>query len=149
MAKETAEAAFYELDVTTEELFMEVFNKKSFPVNINFLFIGSSKQKQLIKVAKLADDIAFVVKKELKVSINEDLLNVFDEESITILIEQEIDKVNINMESGKIKLVGTDLNTFSSIVNKYGVEKVARANKVEELYSDQQKDAKGDEEFII
>lgn len=147
MAKETTEA-FYELDETTEELFMEVFNKKSFPVNVSFQFIGSSKQKQLIKVAKIADDFAFVLKKDLKVIINEDLLDVFDEESITILIEQEIDKININMESGKIKLVGTDLNTFSSIVNKYGVEKVARANKVEELYSEQQSDAK-EEEFII
>lgn len=148
MAKETTEA-FYDLDETTEELFMEVFNKKSFPVNVSFQFIGSSKQKQLIKVSKVADDFAFVLKKDLKVTINEELLNVFDEESITILIEQEIDKININMESGKIKLVGTDLNTFSSIVNKYGVEKVARANKVEELYSEQQKDAKEDEEFII
>ena len=147
MAKETTEA-FYELDGTTEELFMEVFNKKSFPVNVSFQFIGSSKQKQLIKVAKIADDFAFVLKKDLKVIINEDLLDVFDEESITILIEQEIDKININMESGKIKLVGTDLNSFSSIVNKYGVEKVARANKVEELYSEQQSDAK-EEEFII
>ena len=147
MAKETTEA-FYDLDETTEELFMDVLNKKSFPVNVKFQFIGSSKQKQLIKVGKIADDFAFVLRKELKVTINEDLLNVFDEESITILIEQEIDKININMESGKIKLVGTDLNTFSSIVNKYGVEKVARANKVEELYSEQQKDAK-DEEFII
>ena len=146
MAKETAES-FYELDETTEELFMDVFNKKSFPVNINFLFIGSSKQKQLIKVAKVTDDIAFVVKKELKVTINEDLLNVFDDESITILIEQEIDKVNINMESGKIKLVGTDLNTFSSIVNKYGVEKVARANGTQELYAEQKKDM--DEDFIV
>lgn len=148
MAKETTEA-FYDLDETTEELFMEVFNKKSFPVNVSFQFIGSSKQKQLIKVSKVADDFAFVLKKDLKVTINEDLLDVFDEESITILIEQEIDKININMENGKIKLVGTDLNTFSSIVNKYGVEKVARANKVEELYSEQQKDAKEDEEFII
>jgi hypothetical protein len=147
MAKETTEA-FYELDETTEELFMEVFNKKSFPVNVSFQFIGSSKQKQLIKVSKIADDFAFILKKDLKVIINEDLLDVFDEESITILIEQEIDKININMESGKIKLVGTDLNTFSSIVNKYGVEKVARANKVEELYSEQQSDAK-EEEFII
>ena len=103
----------------------------------------------MIKVSKVADDFAFVLKKDLKVTINEELLNVFDEESITILIEQEIDKININMESGKIKLVGTDLNTFSSIVNKYGVEKVARANKVEELYSEQQKDAKENEEFII
>ena len=146
MAKETTEA-FYELDGTTEELFMEVFNKKSFPVNVSFQFIGSSKQKQLIKVAKIADDFAFVLKKDLKVIINEDLLDVFDEESITILIEQEIDKININMESGKIKLVGTDLNTFSSIVNKYGVEKVARANGTQELYADQKKDM--DEDFIV
>jgi hypothetical protein len=76
------------------------------------------------------------------------LLNTYDEESATILFEQEIDKVNINLDSGKIKLVKTDLNTFSSLVNKYGVEKVARANKVEELYQDQQKDEKN-EEFII
>ena len=101
----------------------------------------------MIKVAKIADDFAFVLKKDLKVIINEDLLDVFDEESITILIEQEIDKININMESGKIKLVGTDLNTFSSIVNKYGVEKVARANGTQELYADQKKDMH--EDFIV
>ena len=148
MAKETPDP-FYNLDETTESLFMESFNKKSFPVNVNFQFIGSSKQKQLIKVSKIADDISFILKKDLKVLINEDLLNVFDEESISILIEQEIDKININMESGKIKLVGTDLNTFSSLVNKYGVDKVARANKVEELYQEQKEDAKCDDEFII
>jgi hypothetical protein len=148
MAKEAKET-YYEVDSSTEELFLEVFNKKSFPVNVRFLFQGNSKQKQLIKVTKIPDQYAFSLGKELLISINEDLLNVFDDESITILVEQEIDKININMESGKIKLVSTDLNTFSSIVNKWGVEKVARANKVEELYHEQKIDAKSDEEFII
>lgn len=148
MAKETKET-FYELDETTEELFMEVFNKKTIPVNLKFLFIGNSKQKHLIKVKKITDDYAFALGKELMISINEDLLNVFDDESVTILIEQEIDKITVNMESGKVKLVGTDLNTFSAIVNKYGVDKVGRANSVENLYVEQQQDAKTDEEFII
>ena len=148
MAKEAKET-YYEVDSSTEELFLEVFNKKSLPVNVKLLFQGNSKQKQLIKVSKISDQYAFALGKELLISVNEDLLNVFDDESITILIEQEIDKININMESGKIKLVGTDLNTFSSIVNKYGVEKVARANKVEELYHEQKVDAKSDKEFII
>jgi hypothetical protein len=148
MAKESKET-YYDVDSTTEELFIDIFNRKSFPMNIKFLFQGNSKQKQLLKVSKISDQYAFALGKELLISFNEDLLNVFDDDSITILIEQEIDKININMESGKIKLVGTDLNTFSSIVNKWGVEKVARANKVEELYVDQQKDAKSDEEFII
>jgi hypothetical protein len=139
---------FYELSEDTIEDFFAIFNKKSFPVSIKFQFIGDTKQKSLIKIAKIADDYSFVLKKELKVCINEDLMNAYDEESATILFEQEIDKINMNIDSGKIKLVKTDLNTFSSLVNKYGVEKVARANKVEEIYQEQQKDAR-DEEFIV
>jgi len=139
---------FYELSEDTINDFFEIFNKKSFPTKIDFHFLGNKKQKELIKISKLADDYAYSVKKDLKVSINEDLLNVFDEESITILIEQEIDKINMNLETGKVKLVRTDLNTFSSLVNKYGVEKVARANKVEELYKEQTADATNDD-FII
>ena len=139
---------FYEVSEDTIKTFFEIFNKKSFPVSIGFQFIGNEKQKELIKITKISDPYAFLVKKEILVSINDDLMSVFDEESITILMEQEIDKININIETGKIKLVKTDLNTFSSIVNKYGVEKVARANKVEELYQEQKKDSKTDEEFI-
>ena len=129
---------FYELSEDTIEDFFAIFNKKSFPVSIKFQFIGDTKQKSLIKIAKIADDYSFVLQKELKVCINEDLMNAYDEESATILFEQEIDKINMNIDSGKIKLVKTDLNTFSSLVNKYGVEKVARANKVEEIYQEQQ-----------
>jgi hypothetical protein len=139
---------FYEVSEDAIARFYEVFNKKSFPVSIKFQFVGCEKQKELIKVSKIADHFAFILQKEILVSINDDLMSVFDDESITILIEQEIDKININIESGKIKFIKTDLNTFSAIVNKYGVEKVARANKVEELYNEQKKDGKSDEEFI-
>ena len=72
---------------------------------------------------------------------------VFDEESVQILIEQELDKISVNIDTGKIKLVKPDLNTFSSLINKYGIEKIARANKVEELYSEQKQDQ--EEDFII
>lgn len=139
---------FYEVSEDSIARFFEVFNKKSFPVSIKFQFIGNEKQKELIKVSKIADNYAFILQKEILVTINDDLMSVFDDESIQILIEQEIDKININIETGKIKFVKTDLNTFSAIVNKYGVEKVARANKVEELYQEQKKDAKTDQEFI-
>ena len=47
------------------------------------------------------------------------------------------------METGKIKMIKPDLTTFSSLINKYGIEKIARANQVEELYSQQ----KGDVDF--
>ena len=139
---------FYELSKDTISKFFEVFNKKTFPVSIKFQFEGDEKQKELIKISVVPPKFQFIIGKDILISINEDILNVFDDESINILLEQEIDKINMNIETGKIKLIKTDLNTFSSLVNKYGVEKVARANKVEELYQDQKKDAAQDEQFI-
>lgn len=138
---------FYELSEDTINDFYEVFNKKTFPVEIGIQFIGNSKQKQLIKIAKIADDYSFMLKKELKVTINEDLMDAFDEELRTILVEQEIEKINMNLESGKIKMVSTELNTFSSLVNKYGMDKVSRANQIEILFIEQKEDS--DSEFIV
>lgn len=131
---------FYKLSDATIQSFKQIYNRKSFPFNIGFEFIGSESQKNLIKITKLADPLAFTLEKEMLVMFNESLMNVFDEESINILIEQELDKISINMDTGKVKLIKPDLTTFSSLINKYGIEKIARANKVEELYQQQQKD---------
>jgi hypothetical protein len=125
---------FYKLSEDTIQTFKQVFTKKSFPFNIGFEFVGSESQKNLIKITKLADPISFSLEKDMLVMINENLMDVFDPESIQILIEQELDKISINMDSGKIKLVKPDLTTFSSLINKYGIEKIARDNKVEEIY---------------
>jgi hypothetical protein len=122
---------FYELSEETTSKFFEIFNKKSFPLSVKFQFIGDEKQKELIKISIINPKFSFLLNKEILVSINEAIFDAFDEESVTILMEQEIDKIYINIETGKMKLIKTDLNTFSSLVNKYGVEKVARANKVE------------------
>lgn len=138
---------FYEISEDTKKEFFDIFNKKSFPLSLNFQFIGSESQKNLIKISKISDQFAFLMNKDLLVSINEDLMSVFDQTSITILIEQEIDKVNMDIKSGKIKMVKPDLTTFSAIISKYGVEKVAKANQVEELYNQQVSD--GNEEFIV
>ena len=136
---------YYELSDDTIAKFNEVFNKKTFPLAVRFQFIGCETQKQLIKVTKMPDPFEFLLEKELLVMMNEDLIRVFDDESIDILIEQELDKISISIDTGKIKLVKPDLTTFSGIVSKYGIEKVARANQVEELYEQQKKDGN---EFI-
>jgi hypothetical protein len=138
---------FYNLSEDTIQTFKSVFSKKSFPFNLGFQYIGSESQKNLIKITKISDQFAFLLEKELLVSINEDLMLVFDEESVEILIEQEIDKISVNIDTGKVKLVKPDLTTFSSLINKYGIDKIARANKVEELYSEQKQDT--EEDFII
>lgn len=135
---------YHELDEDTIGMFTEIIGKKSFSVDIKFVFVGSVKQKELIKVAKIPDQYAFLFGKELLVSMNEEMIKSFDEDSLTILIEQEIDKITIDYKSGKIKLIRPDLSTFSSLVKKWGIEKVSRANQITELYAEQTEDANGE-----
>jgi hypothetical protein len=133
---------YYEISDDTIEKFNSIFNKKSFPISVKFQFLGYEKQKNLIKISKVPDQFAFVLQKDLLIMINEDLMNKFDDDSIEILMEQEINKISINIDSGKIKLVKPDLTTFSSLISKHGIEKVGRANQVEELYNQQLQDSK-------
>ena len=140
---------FYDLSDDTIKTFNDIFTKKSFPFVVSFHFIGSESQKSLVKISKLPDQYAFALNKDLLVSINEELLGVFDDESIEILIEQEIDKISVNIDTGKIKLLKPDLTTFSGLINKYGIEKIARANKIEELYDEKKKDKTSEFESFV
>lgn len=135
---------FYQLSQDTVDTFDTVFRKKAFPVDTKFQFIGNSKQKKLVEITKIADKFAFLLDRELLVSINEDVMMAFDDESVGILLEQEIDKISINLDTGKIKMLKPDLTTFSSLITKYGIEKVAKANSLEELYDQQKQDAQED-----
>jgi hypothetical protein len=135
---------YYKLDEDTITFFNNVFSKKAFPVKIDFEFIGNSKQKSFIKIAKIADQYEFLLEKQLIISVNEELFDAFDDESKTILFEQEIDKLTIDVDKGKIKMIKPDLNTFSGLISKYGIEKISRANSVEITAVQQKEDMESD-----
>lgn len=135
---------FTKLDEDVINKFLEIFKKKSFPINVSYEFIGNQKQKGLIKITKMPEHFEFLLDKQLFVSINTELFDSFDNEAVEILFEQEIDKISVNIETGKIKLVKPDLNTFSSLIKKWGIESVGRANSVE-LLAVEQKDDKESE----
>lgn len=132
---------YQELSEDIQELFMGIIEKKSFALNIGFRFIYDSKLKQVIKIQKLQDIYTFLLNKEILVFVNEDLYEKMqDEESLNILFEQEIDRIGINSKTGKIVMNKPDLITFSPLVNKYGADKIMRANQIDVLSSEQQED---------
>ena len=139
------EDKFYEVSEDVIATFKEVYNTKAFPIEIGFEFLGVSKQKQMIKLKKFSDVDQYRSKKDMLVTFNEDIFDKFDIESQRILIEQELDRFYVDSNTGNIKSNKPDLTTFSGIVNKYGIEKVAKANQVEDLYNQQKSDKQLDE----
>ena len=133
--KVTGVSKFYDVSDETCDIFAEIVRKKILN-EVAFQFIGSDSQKTVIKISKLSEQYEYMLKKHVLVSINEVLMADFDDESINILFEQEIDKITFNVETGKVKLRKTDINTFASLIKKWGIEKISKANQLAEITSE-------------
>jgi len=141
------ENKFYEVSDETVNIFMEIASQKCFN-EISFQFIGCDTQKTLIKISKLSEQYEFLLNKHILVSLNELLLHKFEDESINILFEQELDKIHFNIETAKVKLIKTDINTFSTLIKKYGIEKISKANQLAEITAEKMVSNDFENDFI-
>ena len=125
---------FIKLSDEVVESFKKVYKSKSVAHGISLVFIGDDSLKGLVKVSKINDQYAFLLGKEegvtVLVTINERLFFDFadDTVSIELLFEQEIDKIDFNLDSGKLKLRKPDIMTTSGIVEKHGMDALIKAN---------------------
>lgn len=128
---------FYELDEDIIDFFKEVEKDFAFAISVKYTYQANNKQKKLIEIKKLPDNIAVILKSELLVSVNEDYFNKLDEEIDKILFEQELDKIQMNLEKGSIKVKQPGLKTSVNLVKKFTYEKVERAFETQRLLSEQ------------
>jgi hypothetical protein len=127
---------YYELDQDIIDYFNEIEREFAFALNIDYIFQANTKQKQLITIKKISDNLAVLLKAELIVTVNEHYFNVMDDSIRKILFEQEIDKIHPNFEKGTIKIVQPSLKTSAGIVKKFTYENVQRANEVQRLLAE-------------
>jgi len=145
MAKEQYESLSDEI--------IDHFNKieRSFalPMDVKFVYVANSKQKKLIKISKISDTYSYLLDADLLVVFNEDYFNNFDDQTKQILIEQEIDKIEFDLDKGTISIKEPEINTSCGIIEKFTLKLVENANRLQKDYEKQKKDKKDQETQII
>ena len=131
---------FYELDEDIISEFKEVEKEFSFAFDIKYSFLNNNKLKKLIEIKKIPDSYAVLLGTEVLVTMNEDFYGQMDKDIIKILWEQEIDKIEMNMDKGTIKLAQSSLKTSTGLCRKYTYDNVERANETQRLLAEQKKD---------
>ena len=127
---------YYELDEDIISYFKNIEKDFAFAMDVNYKFQSNNKQKQLISLKKIPDNYAVMLNCEVIVTVNEDYFNKMDDDIRTILFEQEIDKVEMNLEKGTLKVVQPRLKTSVGIVKRHTYENVERANETQRLLSE-------------
>ena len=136
-----AKDCFNKLESDIVEFFEDRLKNFNIPIDIGFEFQSNSKQKsQLIKLTKIPDQYSVLLNKDILVQVNEEYFDAFDEDAKKILFDQEIDKINFNLEKGTFKIGKSNIVTSQGIVEKYTYEQVQRALEIERLYEEQKKD---------
>jgi hypothetical protein len=132
---------YYELDKEIIDFFNEKEREFGFAMSIKYIFQANCKQKSLIKINKLADNYAILLNADALITINDMYFDKFDDEIRTILFEQEIDKIQVNLDKGTFKLVQPNLKTSVGIIKRHTYESVERANETERILAE----SKGEE----
>jgi len=127
---------YYELDKEIVDFFNEVEREFAFAMTIKYIFQANSKQKSLVKIQKLADNYSVLLNADVLVTFNDSYFDKFDEEIRTILLEQEIDKIQVNLDKGTFKLIQPNLKTSIGIIKRHTYASVERANETERLLSE-------------
>ena len=131
---------YYDLDEDIISYINNIENEFGFAINLKYIFQANTKQKTMIKIIKLPDHYQHLLKADILVSINELYYNSFDEDIREILMMQELDKIEINLVKGTIKIGQPSLKTSLGIVKRFTYEKVEKAIEVEKLFEEQQKE---------
>jgi len=144
MAKESYESLSDEI-IT---YFKKIEESFSMPMDIKFVYVANSKQKKLVKISKITDTYSYLLDADVLVIFNEDYFNNFDEQTKQILIEQEIDKIEFDLEKGTIRIKEPEINTSCGIIEKFTLKLVENANRLQKEYEKQKKDKKEQESQI-
>ena len=106
----------------TEDLFVNVLDGTSIPKSIRFELIASNDMKDVGKVAKANEILKYMTEVDIIVLINETIFDRLADDQKKMIIEELLAQVYWDSNSGKIKLIKPDVNTFSLLIKKYGID---------------------------
>jgi hypothetical protein len=131
---------FYELSADTLETINNLVGELALPFGIKIMFLGTTKQKSLIKIKVASKEFQYKNHIDLIMYINEDYFIRLEKNNAEILMYQELDRLVFNIEKGTFKIAKYALQTTTGVLKKYGIDAVANANELSVEFTKQLKD---------
>lgn len=141
----STESNFYDLSEDALSKVQAVIDQMALPFNVKIKFLGDPKMKKLIIIKKASKELMHINAIDLLIFINEDYLITLEDKNAEILLTQELDRLHFDIAKGKFNIAKFPLQTTVGTLKKYGIEAVAEANEISELYTQQKKDGKESE----
>lgn len=137
----------------TQEMFNELLNKTSLPSYVRFKLVHNPKQKTIANVVKASDlysNILSLITGEdyerlIVIILNEEWFDKLSDENLkTLVLEEALASVSYDMEKDRISIEKPNVQTFMTILKKYGVDETIKVKEIEKSFIDEEKAQKAD-----
>lgn len=133
---------FIEISDELEKQFNDIRTKQtSLPDFVTIKLLNNPKQKDIFKVFKASKIVTYLNQIDALVFINEDLYNMLDEESQSILLEEALAYISYDSEKDVTNITTPDVVSFSGLISKYN-EKFFRYHELVKMLIQQKEDDK-------
>lgn len=136
----STETKFHDLGEDTLDAIKSIIDQLALPFNLKIKYLGDPKQKRLIKLQKTNKVTEHLTAIDLVIFVNEDYFIKLESKNAEILLYQEIDRLQFDINKGTFKIAKFPLQTTTGVLKKFGIDAVAEANELSDLYTKQQKD---------
>lgn len=136
-------AKFEELDEEIQALFSEVIGITDLERFVNIDIIGNDRLKEIYKVQKANDVTKYLSKNDtdVVVIVNQLIFNQLPKDLQEMVAMEAITYIGYDSEKDKVLIAKPDVNTFSSILKKYGYNNYeVMTESIKSLYDKKQND---------
>jgi hypothetical protein len=121
---------FEEIFKETETLFNGVVESTAIPRFVKFKLVGCPDQKEIYKLSKTNPLVKYLTGIDILVTLNEDIFSQLNDEQQKVILQECVAQVYYDMDNDKLKLIKPDVNTFSRILEQFGVKEYMELKEV-------------------
>ena len=142
-------AKFLEPYPDTIEVVESVIARADLNRYMEFKILTDNKQKKVVNAVKANDLVKHMTRNDIVIVINEYVFDKLNPEQQILIVEEELGGIHYDTEKEKIVITKKDVETWSGIISKYGIDKYMKTKELIKLVYQQEKDGEeGNPEVI-
>lgn len=114
---------FSEISEDVSKYFFNIFDKQTTLGHyVTVKLLNNDQLKHLIEVKKFTEPVAYLLNKEILISINEKVFDLLEDKQRELLILEALQSIEYDSEKDQLKLATPDVQTYSPIIKKYTID---------------------------
>lgn len=122
-------ASYCEVSPETLDIFTRKISEKELDHYMDIHVMSDDTQKDIGKVTKCTDLVKYLTEFEVIIVVNDMIFFQLEPGQQEIVVEELLARIHYNDEKDRIMIVKPDTNTFSLLLDKYGLKQYQRVQE--------------------